>query len=89
VTTISVTAEHIAEGVRCSCSRCPVALAIADAFPGADVWVGGASFDITFEDAEPVFVDLPSEAEDFIGRFDEDGFGEPFSFDVDYPAVTP
>lgn len=87
MTVISVTAEHIAQGLRSSCSRCPVALAIADAFPGADVWVGGASFDITFDNRD-ADVDLPSEAEDFIGRFDEDGFGEPFTFTVDYPEVT-
>jgi hypothetical protein len=88
MTAINVTEAHLTEGVRSSCSRCPVALAIADAFPGADVWVGGASFDITFENGEPVDVDLPSEAEDFIGRFDEDGYGEPFTFTVDYPKAA-
>jgi len=88
MTTISVTEAHLTEGVRSSCSRCPVALAIADAFPGATyVWVGGATADVEIDGREVSF-DLPGEAEEFIGRFDDDGFGEPFTFDVDYPAVT-
>jgi len=88
-TTIAVTEAHIIEGVRSSCSHCPVALAIADAFPEATyVWVGGASADIELDGREVSF-DLPGEAEEFIGRFDEDGFGEPFTFTVDYPEVTP
>lgn len=31
--TVTVTAEHIAEGIREDCEKCPVALAIRDAFP--------------------------------------------------------
>jgi hypothetical protein len=31
--TVSVTAEHIARGVRSDCSSCPVALAVMDIFP--------------------------------------------------------
>ncbi len=31
---VQVTAEHIAEGERCHCYKCPVALAVAPLFPG-------------------------------------------------------
>ena len=88
MTTINVTAEHIAAGVQQSCSHCPVALALADAFPEADVYANGATFDIRPHGGGGLHLDLPGEAEDFIVRFDDDGYGEPFSFTVDYPEAT-
>jgi hypothetical protein len=86
VTAITVTAQHIAEGVRESCVRCPVALAIADAFPGVPFWVGSAHF---FLEEEEVEIDLPADAKEFISSFDDSRPVEPFSFTLDYPAATP
>ena len=41
MTTVSVTAKHLAKGIREDCEHCPVALAIVDAIPGPiGVWVG-------------------------------------------------
>ena len=88
MTTINVTAGHIAEGERNDCMYCPVALAIRDAFPGAGVWVGGATALID-ADGRDIEADLPVEVEEFVLRFDDDGFGEPFSFDLDYPEARP
>jgi hypothetical protein len=87
-TTVNVTAEHIAQGVQESCSHCPIALALDDAFPDATAYANGATFDLWFHAGDAVRFSLPGEAEDFIARFDDDGFGEPFSFTVDYPEVS-
>ena len=87
-TTVTVTEAHIDAGMSGSCSHCPVALAFADAFPEADAFVNGATFDIQPWGGDVTRVNLPGEVEDFIARFDEDGFGEPFTFTVDFPAVT-
>jgi len=89
VTAINVTAEHIANGVRGSGWGCAVALAIKDAFPGCeDVNVSEAAACICYEDVEPAWVDLPASAADFIEAFDNEWDVEPFTFTVDYPAVT-
>jgi hypothetical protein len=87
MTTITVTAEHIAKGVPESCRHCPVALAIKDALPGIEliavddtrVHLGGAACDVK--------IDLPPAAQHFIEAFDCDDPVEPFSFTVDYPEV--
>ena len=90
MTVITVTAEHIAKGVRRICSSCPVALAIADAFPGADVWVGGISFDLYFDGGLTTIggVDLPADVEVFIHAFDDGYEVAPFSFTVDCPEAA-
>jgi hypothetical protein len=88
MTTINVTAEHIAKGVPGSCTRCAVALAISDAFPGTDIWVYGDTFDLTFEDFGPNFVNLPAGVDDLIHALDDRVPVEPFTFTVDYPVVT-
>jgi hypothetical protein len=84
--TVNVTQEHIDMGVRESCTHCPVGRALADAFPEANVFANGATFDIyPWGSDEQIRIDLPGEAEDFIVRFDDDGYGEPFSFTVNVP----
>lgn len=87
MTTVSVTAGHIANGERNNCMCCPVALAIADTFPGAGVWVGGATALID-ADGHDTEADLPVEVEEFVLRFDDDGFGDPFTFELDYPKAA-
>ena len=88
MTAVSVTAEHIAAGMPGSCSHCPIALALIDAFPETDIFVNGATFDIQPWGGDQTRLNAPAGIEDFIARFDEDGFGEPFTFTVDYPEVT-
>jgi hypothetical protein len=90
MTTINVTAEHIARGEPENCERCPVALAIMDALPGAGVPEVGPS-QVTFRVADDKWadIDLPQAAGDFIETFDGGTADvEPFTFDLDYPAVT-
>jgi hypothetical protein len=89
VTTISVTAAHIARGVRDDCENCPVALAIRDAIPDVKlVAVDGnrATFAGRYDWID---IELPLAVGEFIGNFDDGGTVGPFSFDLDYPAVTP
>lgn len=87
-TVVTVTEEHITKGIRGSCTHCPVGRALADAFPDANVFANGATFTLyPWDEVGEYNFSLPPEAEDFIARFDEDGFGEPFTFTVDYPEV--
>jgi hypothetical protein len=88
MTTINVTAEHIARGTPGECAHCPVALAIQDALPGlAGVAVGNAEISILPKPRGSwIEVDTPRGVPYFVLRYDSTGTGEPFSFDLDYPA---
>jgi hypothetical protein len=87
-TLITVTAEHIAHGVRESCTDCPVALAIMDALPCTDL-IAVDGDEVTFgEIADWTEVKFPAEVQLFIKAFDDGEPVEPFSFTLDYPAVT-
>ena len=81
--TVTVTEGHITEGVRGSCSHCPVALALDDAFPDATAYANGATFDLWFHAGDAMRFDLPAEAESFILAFDDGDPVEPFTFTVD------
>jgi hypothetical protein len=91
MTTINVTAGHIAKGEHDSCRFCPVALAMKEAFPDAElvavdsarVIMGGG-----LRRRGWVELDLPDAATRFIEAFDAGDPVQPFSFDLDYPAVT-
>jgi hypothetical protein len=89
-TTINVTAEHIRTGKAGDNCFCPIALALRDTFPDVEtIHVHFATAYITTSGISSEVI-LPQEANDFIEAFD---FGnnraEPFSFTLDYPAVTP
>jgi hypothetical protein len=96
MTTINVTAEHIATGQPECEWGCPVALAILDAIPGiAAIAVNGGDIgtaDIRLHDGRVLPLMLPEEARLFISDFD--GIDEPhatlqpFTFDLDYPEVA-
>jgi len=87
MTTINVTAEHIENGVRENCERCPVALAIMDAFPGASgIYVESRVFSISRDGYRRDEIKLPREASEFIWDFDASKTVQPFSFELDYPA---
>lgn len=95
-TVINVTAEHVADGWPGNCAECPVALAVTAALPDIEVievksdpvaesaWINAwPSWAAPF-----VRIPLPHEAYEFIKSFDGSGTAEPFSFEIDYPAVT-
>jgi hypothetical protein len=88
MTTISVTAEHIAKGVAGDCELCPVALAILDAFPDLMYISVGLDNIIVGPRGARTVIDAPLEVRAFIEVFDGTGDGEPFTFTLDYPAVT-
>jgi hypothetical protein len=77
VAKVQVTAQHIADGERCSPENCPLALAIRDAVCGR-ISVG-AYIAIVGDEV----VVLPESAADFRRRFDCHGIGEPFEFELD------
>jgi hypothetical protein len=89
VTTINVTAGHIAKSRRQDCWRCPVALAIRSAFPNATAIEVTAAWAGISDGEQYAEIRLPLEASEFIWEFDDGGTPEPFTFDLDYPAVTP
>ncbi len=79
--TVTVTQEHIDCGLPSKCSDCPVAMALLACVPGAT----GACvfFDhaiVRLEDGSDIKLDLPQEASDFIGSFDDSEKVAPFSF---------
>jgi len=88
MTTITVTAEHIARGERQSCTRCPIALAIRDAFPGAISFAVGGPMVMLWTGGSEREIDLPAEAFKFVNAFDNGRTVEAFTFELDYPAVT-
>ena len=86
MTAINVTAQHIAKGKRHSWVCCPVALAIRDALPDVSV-VRVHHEHLTLGDIfRLVTLALPGAAVNFIRDFDGGPGGEPFTFDLDYPA---
>jgi hypothetical protein len=90
MTIISVTAEHIAKGFPGDCGDCPVWHAIAAAIPGlAYLRVRYLDIDVRPRPGDDmVSIDLPAEPVAFIRAFDVGRPVEPFTFELDYPAVT-
>jgi hypothetical protein len=91
MTTVSVTAEHIARGEPGDCGWCPIALAVADALPGL-AYLSIRLQDIDLRprpDEDLIVIGMPDEAVDFILDFDAGKPVKPFTFELDYPAVTP
>ena len=88
MTTINVTAEHIAKGKRRDCQSCPVALAIRDALPDVGVVKVGSEGLVLGNIPHLVELDLPKAVADFIWYFDDSGLVKPFAFELDCPAVA-
>jgi len=91
MTAVTVTAEHIANGERGECMGCPVWLAITDALPGL-AYLAVFIQDIQLRpdpDDDDAEVEMPAEVLDFVRDFDLGLPVEPFTFELDYPAVTP
>jgi hypothetical protein len=91
MTAINVTAEHIAKGEHDSCRFCPVALAMKEAFPDAEL-VAVDSAHVTMGGGPRrggwIELDLPDAATRFIEAFDVGDPVQPFTFELDYPAVA-
>jgi hypothetical protein len=101
MTTITVTAEHIAEGKPDNCRDCPVALAILAAMPDARrVSVMQSLEGRTYTQIRVIpdstrpanrttlEADLPAEVARFVRAFDHGEPVEPFSFTVDIPEAA-
>jgi hypothetical protein len=76
---VRVTEKDIVVGVYGSCFRCPIARAMARVFR-TQIHVGSCSFS-----RAGWYRFLPTEACDFISRFDEGKTVKPFSFTVNVP----
>jgi len=88
MTTVSVTAEHIAEGVPGDACACPVAFAVRDAFPHAqDVTVGDLYISM-YDRGQSRLLIMPADVRALIGAIDRNRAVDPFTFELDYPAVT-
>ena len=90
MTTITVTAEHIAEGTPGECALCPIALAIRDAFPDiCDVAVGPSEIGIQAVPQGPwTELEPPGDVTLFILLFDGGDHADPLTFELDYPAAV-
>jgi len=76
---INVTQEHILKGERKSFTKCALALAIADCFPGDEIKVHGDGFTIM---NKCEFYSLPKDALVFEIAFDGGCKVEPFEFEI-------
>ena len=89
MTAVSVTAEHMANGFPGDCTSCPVALAVEDAFPQATGVTVGHRYISIDDGGQTVCLIIADDVQDLIHDIDAGDYVEPFSFDLDYPAVTP
>ena len=88
-TKIEVTQQHIDDGMKESCSGCPVALAINELLlESASANVGGTSVAFyTTNDTSALLSFLPQEAANFIREFDCGLPVYPFNFEIEFPSV--
>ncbi len=80
-TSIEVTQEDIANGIRHSSCKCPIALAVNRALR-AGVNVGNDSF-VLYRPSRISTIFLPENASSFIKKFDAGSSVEPFKFSVE------
>jgi len=85
--TVTVTAEHIAAGRREDCERCPIALAVAEVFPGGP-YVDEFACIITAGDGSETEFDLPDEAREFVEAFDNGQPTAPFTFTAELAVLA-
>jgi hypothetical protein len=89
MTTVTVTAEHIAKGQPRSAFSCPIAFALEDALPGTNCYAGRDNLTVyAHGGCAPwsVRVRHPDSVLKFIRAFDSGLPVEPFTFELDYPA---
>jgi hypothetical protein len=85
--TVTVTAEHIAAGVEFDCVRCPVALAMQEALPDADLANYASGFKV-FRGSRATEILFPDAVTRFVVAFDAGEPVEPFTFTVDLEEVA-
>lgn len=78
--TVNVTQEHIDAGEPCMSKLCPIARAIQDMFPDADLRVSNLELRLERRNALSTY-SLPQKAVEFIRSFDMSGTGKPFTFE--------
>jgi len=83
--TINITQDHIANGEKMACRRCPAALAIADATGIRDVYVNGASVGFYLHSHRESVSMCPGSLATFVRDFDAGYDVEPLSFDLEVP----
>lgn len=86
---IDVTQADIDAGEKGDCGKCPIALAVDRAIPGAiNISVGDDMivFQLSGGYNGVLIGETPKVAVDFIGLFDEGCRVQPFSFDLTYSA---
>jgi hypothetical protein len=81
---IIVTAEHIKNGVRKKCDKCPAALAVREQSPFKDAEIGYLSWTPSYVANWRRITDLG--LVDFVARFDNQLPVEPFEFNLDLPS---
>ena len=86
MTTISVTAEHLTQGIPGDCAACAVALAVEDAFPQASDVTVGQLYISMHDKVEWVLLAISLSVGERIAAIDRGESVEPFSFTVNYPA---
>ena len=86
MTAISVTQQHLDQGIPGNCAACAVVLAVEDTFPQAsDVTVGQRYISMRHQGRWELLA-LPLFASEQIAAIDRGRTVEPFSFDLNYPA---
>lgn len=80
---ISVTQEHINRGVTNDCGKCPVALALSDAFPSQTITVEYLKIHIG-----AMWIETPDPVREFLPNFDWGDKVVPFSFDLPIEPVA-
>lgn len=87
ITTIIPTDEHVKNGHRFNCTRCPIALAIKEHVkPNVQVTVDPSIVSFYFKDKPATFLRLPNRIERFIISFDYSMHTKiPKSFELDIP----
>jgi len=76
---VEVTQDHIDNGQKVNCEKCPVALALQEAFNNPDARSMSYGIEIP-EDGEVKFYGSVPEVETFMHKFDNDKEVEPFTF---------
>lgn len=89
MTTIIVAQRHLTQGIPGNPCTCPVALAVIDAYPHAwDVTIGDQYISMHHQ-ALFRLLTIPAGVRALVTAIDRGEFVKPFSFELDYPAVTP
>jgi hypothetical protein len=85
--TVRVSQDHINRGISGNCERCPVALALLEAFPEAkSVGVDADLIEIYYQGTvDSDEFGTPEAAAVFISNFDDNIVGEPFEFELGNP----